>query len=598
MGLKSIKVKISILVTSILVVSVAILAVIMITARYKDTMNNLIELAHVSIKPVNVLATSSVAGANLMKLKSNDAIEIYKISQALEIDIEGMSDEMAKTVFMPAQPPKRMRYNYKSTEESYSRYVQLAKKSSEEVLFLDNYMVIKTKLGAKNGGTVIAVFSAKKVKSLLSDLMIKFTLIITPLVLIATLIGIYLSSKMAKDIIAVNDGLEDFFKYINHDSDSAELIDVDTTDEIGQMAQSINDNIKKIEENYKIDKDLIDEASSVISKVNNGHFDVKILSNTENGSLNELKDNVNTMLEVLNANVSRVLKLLDLYSNGDYQKSCQIKSDGQFQELIDGVNHLGSSIKDMLNHSNDDAIKLQNNAQTLEDNVKEITTSAGSQAVAIDQSTQSVNHVSQIIESNHNRSNTMSELASKLRTLAESGDELAKQTNSSMDEIDESTNNIVEAISIINQIAFQTNILSLNAAVEAATAGEAGKGFAVVAGEVRNLASRSADAAKTIEELVKSAQNKTSEGKVITSKMIEGFNSLSNTISDTHKEITEVTKNSAEQISAIEELNEAMGNISKIAQNTKEIAQDTNEIASSTQQQAHEILKGLESKKF
>jgi methyl-accepting chemotaxis protein len=192
----------------------------------------------------------------------------------------------------------------------------------------------------------------------------------------------------------------------------------------------------------------------------------------------------------------------------------------------------------------------------------------------------------------------MSELASKLRTLAESGDELAKQTNSSMDEIDESTNNIVEAISIINQIAFQTNILSLNAAVEAATAGEAGKGFAVVAGEVRNLASRSADAAKTIEELVKSAQNKTSEGKVITSKMIEGFNSLSNTISDTHKEITEVTKNSAEQISAIEELNEAMGNISKIAQNTKEIAQDTNEIASSTQQQAHEILKGLESKKF
>ncbi len=83
-----------------------------------------------------------------------------------------------------------------------------------------------------------------------------------------------------------------------------------------------------------------------------------------------------------------------------------------------------------------------------------------------------------------------------------------------MDEINEQVNSINEAITVIDQIAFQTNILSLNAAVEAATAGEAGKGFAVVAQEVRNLAARSAEAAKEIKELVETATTKANSGKV------------------------------------------------------------------------------------
>ena len=84
-----------------------------------------------------------------------------------------------------------------------------------------------------------------------------------------------------------------------------------------------------------------------------------------------------------------------------------------------------------------------------------------------------------------------------------------------MDEINTQVNAINEAITVIDQIAFQTNILSLNAAVEAATAGEAGKGFAVVAQEVRNLASRSSEAAKEIKELVLNATTKANQGKIL-----------------------------------------------------------------------------------
>ncbi|MDF6903130.1 methyl-accepting chemotaxis protein, partial [Escherichia coli] len=98
--------------------------------------------------------------------------------------------------------------------------------------------------------------------------------------------------------------------------------------------------------------------------------------------------------------------------------------------------------------------------------------------------------------------------AEQLQLSSKDGELLASKTNKAMDDIDKQVNSINEAISVIDQIAFQTNILSLNAAVEAATAGEAGKGFAVVAQEVRNLASRSAEAAREIKAIVENATNK------------------------------------------------------------------------------------------
>ena len=108
---------------------------------------------------------------------------------------------------------------------------------------------------------------------------------------------------------------------------------------------------------------------------------------------------------------------------------------------------------------------------------------------------------------------SMSNYANEVTKSANEGESMAKKTAQAMDEINTQTNDIMEAITVIDQIAFQTNILSLNAAVEAATAGEAGKGFAVVAGEVRNLASRSAEAAKEIKDIVEQATLKANDGK-------------------------------------------------------------------------------------
>src|SRR5574344_729166 len=124
----------------------------------------------------------------------------------------------------------------------------------------------------------------------------------------------------------------------------------------------------------------------------------------------------------------------------------------------------------------------------------------------------------------------MSKLASNVTNSVTKGETLANQTTESMNEIDKEVNSINEAITVIDQIAFQTNILSLNAAVEAATAGEAGKGFAVVAQEVRNLATRSSEAAKEIKELVENATKKADLGKKISEDMIIGYKTLNEDI--------------------------------------------------------------------
>jgi methyl-accepting chemotaxis protein len=165
----------------------------------------------------------------------------------------------------------------------------------------------------------------------------------------------------------------------------------------------------------------------------------------------------------------------------------------------------------------------------------------------------------------------MSQLANEVTASSNEGQKLAEQTATSMQNINTKVNAINEAISVIDQIAFQTNILSLNAAVEAATAGEAGKGFAVVAQEVRNLASRSAEAANEIKTLVESATAKANEGKEISTKMIAGFDTLNTNINLMAETIKSVTISSNEQQKNMHDINSAIDELGRYIQQSAEV---------------------------
>ena len=167
-----------------------------------------------------------------------------------------------------------------------------------------------------------------------------------------------------------------------------------------------------------------------------------------------------------------------------------------------------------------------------------------------------------------------------------------------MDEITNQVNLINEAIMIIDQIAFQTNILSLNAAVEAATAGEAGRGFAVVAGEVRNLASRSAEAAREIKQLVENATNKANEGKYISSSMIKGYDELLENINKSTLMINTITNLSTNQEKGILEVNNIIDDLDSQTKLNGSIMNQTYDIAIQTDKIAKNIFNEANNKNF
>jgi methyl-accepting chemotaxis protein len=178
------------------------------------------------------------------------------------------------------------------------------------------------------------------------------------------------------------------------------------------------------------------------------------------------------------------------------------------------------------------------------------------------------------------------------------GQKLASQTTESMNEINKEVNEINDSISLIDQIAFQTNILSLNAAVEAATAGEAGKGFAVVAQEVRNLASRSAEAANEIKALVQNATSKANNGKSIANEMIDGYTELNESISKTLELIQTVEDASKKQQMGIEQINDAITELDKQTQQNASVANHTKDIAVQTQNISYDIVADADEKEF
>ncbi|XPV70657.1 MAG: methyl-accepting chemotaxis protein [Halarcobacter sp.] len=192
----------------------------------------------------------------------------------------------------------------------------------------------------------------------------------------------------------------------------------------------------------------------------------------------------------------------------------------------------------------------------------------------------------------------MATLGQTVKNSVNVGEDLAAKTASSMEEINEKVTAINEAITVIDQIAFQTNILSLNAAVEAATAGEAGKGFAVVAAEVRNLASRSAEAAKEIKNLVEDANNKANEGKSISADMINGYEQLNKHISETIHIIEDVSTASKEQMTGIEQINDAMNMLDKVTQENANEANNVKSISKAVFKMANELVNDAQNKQF
>jgi len=243
-------------------------------------------------------------------------------------------------------------------------------------------------------------------------------------------------------------------------------------------------------------------------------------------------------------------------------------------------------------------LTLDESSNILLVNVDKLNVSSTAAATSLEETAAALEEITSNIRNNTQNIHKMASYSNSVTTSANDGAKLAKQTTIAMDEINIQVNAINEAISVIDQIAFQTNILSLNAAVEAATAGEAGKGFSVVAQEVRNLAARSAEAAKEIKNIVGNATSKANQGKEIANDMIKGYVELNQNITQTINLIQDIEMSSKEQLVGIEQINDAINSLDQQTQQNAAVASQTHDVAILTDEIAKLVVSNANAKEF
>ncbi|MFA6741657.1 MAG: methyl-accepting chemotaxis protein [Arcobacteraceae bacterium] len=435
--------------------------------------------------------------------------------------------------------------------------------------------------------------------SLLNNILL-ILVIVSVLVFIA--FSLLISNIVTKSLTDFKNGLLSFFDYLNKKTTKISLLEDSAKDEFGEMALFVNENIKQIENTLNQDVALIEDAKVVMTRVNNGWYSQFIEKSTSNASLEEFKNNVNQMIKSTRDRFAEIDEILEAYAKLNYIPTLTMKStderDGLFERLVFGINTLQNSITQMLVENKTNGLTLDESSNILLVNVDKLNQSSNEAAASLEETAAAIEEITSNIRNNTENISKMALLSNEVTASASQGEKLANQTTVSRDEINTQVNAINEAISVIDQIAFQTNILSLNAAVEAATAGEAGKGFAVVAAEVRNLASRSAEAAKEIKSIVENATKKANDGKKIAGNMIDGYKQLNGNIIHTINLIQDIQNASKEQLLGIEQINDAVNQLDQQTQQNAAVASQTHDVAVLTDQIAKLVVTNADEKEF
>ena len=426
------------------------------------------------------------------------------------------------------------------------------------------------------GRPLSIVYETIEDSAVLINISIGLLILLSLILLVSTIIN--LKTTVIAPLETLTDSVVAMMKF----SSANQKIEVKANDEVGKLASHFNEYMQTLRDTMAEDQQVVEEVDKAIQMARAGFFVYTVNAETHNRSTNDLKNSVNDMITDLGQKFDQIDNALIKYGNAKFDYKFNVDNvSGTIGSIVMGTKAIGSNISELLATIMLSGEQLSHNIDILSTSADSLSRSSNAQAASLEETAAAVEEISSNIQSSSENVAKMSILSEEVTSSATSGQALASQTATSMDDINHEVTAISEAIGIIDQIAFQTNILSLNAAVEAATAGEAGKGFAVVAQEVRNLASRSAEAANEIKALVESANVKANSGKKIADQMISGYNELSDKIGQNKEMIDMVSSASQEQSKGIAQINDA---IAVLDSNTQENAADAASIDSLAQE--------------
>jgi len=342
-------------------------------------------------------------------------------------------------------------------------------------------------------------------------------------------------------------------------------------------------------------KALIKETNALIEAGIAGKLEVRGNTGAFVGSWSEIIGGFNKTLDAVVEPVKEASEVLREMSKGDLDTGVKGDYKGDHAEIKNSLNDTIKTLNNVLGDINSASEQVAAGARQVSDSSQALSQGSTEQAGSIQQVTASVNEVAEQTKQNAISANQANQLALTAKENAITGNSQMQEMLKAMVEINESSTNISKIIKVIDEIAFQTNILALNAAVEAARAGQHGKGFAVVAEEVRNLAARSANAARETTALIEGSIKKVEVGTAITSETAKALNKIVGDIAKVTELVGNIATASNEQANGISQINDAIAQVSVVIQNNSATAEE-GAAASEELSGQSEILRDMVSK--
>ena len=419
--------------------------------------------------------------------------------------------------------------------------------------------------------------SAKHVQSALIQILI--------ISLIAVLIGVIVAMMIVRGLIKQLGGEPDY---------AAEAVGkIAQGDLTATLAIKAGDNSSLLYSLFVMQESLrtiVAEIKSIVEAAAvRGDFSTKMNMDGKQGYTKELSELLNQLSNVTDDGLNDVMRVANLLAKGDLTQTITKDYPGVFGQVKEGVNGTVNNLKELVGQIKDATDTINTASKEIASGNSDLSQRTEEQASSLEETASSMEELTSTVKQNAENARQANQLAISASDVAGKGGAVVGQVVTTMDSINESSRKIVDIISVIDGIAFQTNILALNAAVEAARAGEQGRGFAVVAGEVRNLAQRSAAAAKEIKTLIGDSVDKVEGGSKLVAQAGQTMEEIVTSIKRVADIMSEITAASQEQSQGIEQVNTAITQMDEVTQQNAALVEEAAAAAESLEEQAQSL---------
>ena len=361
--------------------------------------------------------------------------------------------------------------------------------------------------------------------------------------------------------------------------------DVSRQDEIGEMARAVEVFRKngiamramKAQEAalHARSSDLQSNISVVVASAVAGDFTGRINKDYENDDLNRFASSVNELVSSVDQTVNEVRRVIAALADADLTQTMRGEFHGAFAELQVNVNQTMVTLRSTMQNVRSAASTINDNSAELSSAANDLSKRTEQQAAALEETAAALDEITSTVRTASERANEAHEMVRATKESAGRSGAIVRSAVDAMGRIEDSSNRINQIISVIDEIAFQTNLLALNAGVEAARAGEAGRGFAVVAQEVRELAQRSANAAKEIKTLIHSSASEVETGVSLVRSTGEALLEIETLVNNVSGHVNTIATAAREQATALQEINTSVNHMDQMTQQNAAMVEET-----------------------